>query len=98
MIKKVIRKAKRCIYCKSLNTIKKGKRKDVLKPKTRYYCKDCKRKFQEKERSKNLNKKVFEQYFWNKKTLSQLSYEFNINRKIIQEIMDNYEVKVKKKK
>jgi transposase-like protein len=41
MIKIIKRKVKKCPYCGSLKTIKKGKRKDIKKPITRYFCKDC---------------------------------------------------------
>jgi len=100
MIKITKRKTRRCPYCNSLNTIKKGKRKDTKKQLTRYLCKDCKRKFQEKERKskKKLSKEIFKKYFWKKKTLDELSIEFNLNRKIIQTLIHNHKVEIKKKK
>ena len=63
MIKKAIRRSKKCPYCDSLNTVKKGKRKDIKKPITRYLYKECNRKFQEKRRGTNLKEKIFKQYF-----------------------------------
>ncbi len=98
MIKKITRKAKRCPYCNSLNTIKKGIRKDIKKPLTRYLCKDCGRKFQEKRRETNLKEKIFKEYFWKKRTLYELTKIFNLNRKVIQKHINDYEVKIKKKK
>ncbi len=97
MVKITKRKAKRCPYCNSLNTIKKGKRKDTKKQLTRYFCKDCQRKFQEKERisKKKLSKEIFKKYFWKKKTLDELSKEFNLNRKTIQNLIHNYQVERK---
>lgn len=41
----------KCAYCKSFTTIKYGK---TIKNKQVYYCKNCKRKFYDKEREKNL--------------------------------------------
>ena len=58
MVKITKRKAKKCPYCFSLKTIKKGKRKDVVCSLTRYLCKNCGRKFQEKRRETNLKEKI----------------------------------------
>ena len=98
MTKKVTRRAKKCPYCESLHTIKKGVRKDTKIPITRYLCKTCGRKFQEKRRKKNLQKKVFEEYFWNKRTLRELSEMFSLNRKTIQNYIHKYKVTTTKKK
>jgi len=98
MIKKVTRKAKKCPYCDSLNTIKKGKRKDIKKPLTRYLCKECGKKFQEKRRKVKLNEKIFKKYFWKKRTLDELSEEYDLSEKTIQKLINSYEVKNKKKK
>jgi len=98
MTKKVIRKAKKCPYCDSLNTIKKGKRKDIKKPLTRYKCLNCSKWFQEKRRNKNIKEKIWINFFWNKKTISELQKEFNKSRKEIQNIINSYQVKIKNKK
>jgi len=100
MTKITKRKAKKCPYCNSLNTIKNGKRKDVKKPVMRYLCKECGRKFQSKHRKlkEDLLKKLFKEYFWKKKTLYDLSEEYNLNQKTIQKLINNYQVKIKKKK
>lgn len=98
MVKITKRKAKKCPYCNSLNTIKKGIRKDIKKPLTRYLCKNCKRKFQEKRRSVNIKEKVFKEYFWKKRTLHELTEIFDLNRKTIQKYLKKYQVKIKKKK
>ena len=42
---------------------KKGIRKDIKKPLTRYLCKNCNRKFQEKRIITNIKEKVFKEYF-----------------------------------
>lgn len=99
MIKKVIRKAKKCPYCNNLNTIKRGRRTDVKKPITRYFCKDCKKSFQELRRKSkvNLSEKIFKEYFWKKKTLEILSKEFNLSTKTIQKYLLDYKVKINKK-
>jgi len=98
MTKKITRKAKKCPYCDSLKTIKKGKRKDIKKPLTRYLCKDCGKKFQEKRREVKLNEKIFKKYFWKKRTLDELSEEYGLSEKTIQKLINSYEVKIKKKK
>lgn len=63
MVKIIKRKAKKCPHCNSLNTIKKGIRKDIKKLLTRYLCKNCNRKFQEKRIITNIKEKVFKEYF-----------------------------------
>ena len=98
MVKITKRKAKKCPYCFSLKTIKHGIRKDIKKPITRYLCKNCKKTFQEKRKKINLKEKLFKEYFWKKRTLFELTEIFNLNRKIIQKSIDDYKVKVKKKK
>jgi len=100
MIKKVTRKAKKCPNCGSLKTIKKGKRKDVKNPLTRYKCLECSKWFQELRRKTkiNLSEKIFKEFFWKKKTLEILSKEFNLSTKTIQKHINDCEVKIKKKK
>lgn len=98
MTKRVTRRAKRCPYCKSLHTIKKGVRRDTNTPITRYLCKKCGRKFQEKRRTENLQKKIFEEYFWNKRTLRELTEIFSLNRKTVQKHIHKYKIKMRKKK
>jgi len=100
MTKITKRKAKKCPYCDSLNTIKKGIREDVKKPIMRYLCKECGRKFQNKHRKSklDLSKIFFKEYFWKKKTLYDLSEEYNLSQKTIQKLINNYQVKIKKKK
>lgn len=98
MVKITKRKAKKCPYCNSLNTIKKGKRKDIKHPVTRYRCLECSKWFQEKRREINLKEKIFKEYFWEKRTLFELSKKYNLNRKVIQKSINDYEVIIKKKK
>ena len=99
MIKKVTRKAKKCPYCLSLKTIKKGKRKDIKKPITRYKCLGCNKWFQEERRKseKDLIKEIFKKYFWNRKTLEELSNEYTLSPKTIQKYINNYQIEIKKK-
>lgn len=97
MVKITKRRAKRCPHCSSLETIKHGIRKDVKKPITRYLCKKCRKTFQEKRRERNINEKIFKEYFWKKKTLKELEEVFGLNRKVIQKHIDDYEVKIGKK-
>ena len=99
MVKTTKRKAKKCPYCNSLKTIKRGIRKDVKHPVMRYLCNDCGRKFQNKHRELklNLSEKLFKEYFWKKKTLKILSKEFNLSTKTIQKHLSDYEIKIAKK-
>lgn len=98
MTRKTTKKVKKCPYCQSSHTIKKGVRRDTKKPITRYLCKQCGRKFQEKRRTEKLKKKIFEEYFWNKRTLRELTEIFSLNRKTIQKYIHEYEVRITKKK
>ncbi len=100
MVKITKRRAVKCPYCSSLKTIKRGIRKDVKRPVTRYFCKNCQRKFQSKHRKKkiNLSEKIFKEYFWKKKTLKDLSEKYILSTKTIQKYLENYQVEIKKKK
>ena len=73
--------------------IKKGKRNGL----TRYFCKNCKKSFTNKRKPTRLTNKIFNEYFYGKQTLKQLSVKYKKSINWIKEQIDNYEIKKRKR-
>ena len=59
---------KKCIYCNNLNIIKKG----IQGKYQRYYCKDCKKKFQSNRKAPPVMEELFYSFAFHKQTLKEL--------------------------
>jgi hypothetical protein len=79
---------RKCIKCNSLNITKKGYQNNTQ----RYYCKDCKTKFQIKTNRKALPKteELFYSFSFHKQTLKELSRLYHIRTSIVQKLFDEY--------
>lgn len=78
---------RKCIKCQSLNITKKGKQNNIQ----RYYCKDCKSKFQYKLNRKSLPKEeIFYSFTFHKQTLKELSRLYHIRISEVQKVVDEY--------
>ncbi len=56
------------------------------------------KKISRKKTNRKIEEKIFEEYFWNKRTLRELTEIFSLNRKTIQKYIHEYEVRITKKK
>lgn len=78
---------RKCSKCNSLNITKKGKQDNIQ----RYYCKDCKVKFQIKIRKAPPNtEELFYSFSFHKQTLKELSTYYHIRTVEVQRIIDGY--------
>jgi hypothetical protein len=79
---------RRCIKCNSLNITKKGYQNNIQ----RYFCKDCKTKFQYKTNRKPLPEmeEVFYSFSFHKQTLKELSRLYHIRTSVVQKLLDEY--------
>ena len=75
---------RKCIKCNSLNITKKGYQNNIQ----RYYCKDCKSKFQYITKRKPLPEmeEVFFSFAFHKKTLKELARLYHIRSSKVQSI------------
>lgn len=79
---------RKCIKCASLNITKKGKQGGIQ----RWYCKDCKTKFQYKTNGKALPKteELFYSFAFHKQTLKELSKYYHTRHSEVQRLIDEY--------
>lgn len=78
---------RKCIKCNSFNITKKGKQNNTQ----RYYCKDCKSKFQYKVNRKALPSEVlFYSFTFHKQTLKELARLYHVRISEVQKVIDEY--------
>jgi hypothetical protein len=77
---------KKCIRCFSNNVIRKGKQKN----KQRWFCKECKLKFQANRKPLPNKEEVFCYFTFNKQTLNELNEVYHIGTRRIQKLLDEY--------
>lgn len=82
---------KKCIKCDSLKVIRKGKQNGVQ----RWFCKDCKHKFQTNKKVLPCKEELFCFFTFNKQTFAELTQSYHIRRKTLQDLI--YSVKFKEK-
>ena len=92
-INEYIKWLKKCFFCKKQQVIKKGKRNGL----TRYFCKNCRKSFTNKRKPQRLTNKIFNEYFYGKQTLKQLSNHYKKSVNWVKEQIDNYEIKKRKR-
>lgn len=79
---------KKCVFCASLNIIKKGKQNNNQ----RYYCKDCKKKFQANRKPPLEREEVFYFFTFHKQTFKEMSRIYHIRRSEVQKIIDEFKI------
>lgn len=77
---------KKCIYCNNLNIIKKG----IQGKYQRYYCKDCKKKFQSNRKAPPVMEELFYSFAFHKQTLKELSTSYHIRHREVQRAIDEF--------
>ena len=79
---------RKCIKCNSFNITKKGKQNCTQ----RWYCKDCKVKFQYKTNRKAPpnSEELFYSFSFHKQTLKELSKLYHIRTSVVQNMLDKY--------
>jgi len=76
-----------CTSCKSKNTIKKGKARNVQT----YLCLDCNKRFSGSRRNKIIfTKNLWSSYVFNKQTVRELSDTHSMDRRVIREQLNSY--------
>ena len=83
---------KKCPNCGFSKIIKKGKRKGLQ----RYKCKSCGYNFSSKRRKISKTDTIFEDYFYHRQILSELSKKYDKSIPWIKKQLELYEVKYKK--
>ena len=63
----------------------------------RYLCKICKKKYQSKRKPKRLTNKIFNEYFYKKQTLEDLSNKYKKSVNWTREQLNKYEIPKRKK-
>ena len=92
MCKKIYEKT--CKKCKSKKIIKFG----IKRWKQRYKCKECGYVYCRKQKSKYTVEKLYEEYSKWKQTYKELSKKYDISVRTVQRKLDEYKVKIKKRK
>jgi len=87
---------KKCIFCNQTSTKKKGfninkEGKRIQK----YYCKNCKKIFQENRKAPLNKEELFYFFSFHKQTLAELSKVYHIKRGEVQQVIDEYVLPVK---
>ena len=76
---------KTCPFCGSVSCIRKG----FQEGHQRWFCKQCKKKFQANRTAPPSQEELFCLYVFNKQTLKELSAEFHLNTHEIQKYIDD---------
>jgi hypothetical protein len=77
---------KKCIRCLSNDVVKKGKQKNIQ----RWFCKNCKLKFQANRKPLPNKEEVFYSFTFNKQTLNELNDMYHIGTRKIQKLLDDH--------
>jgi hypothetical protein len=77
---------KKCVFCSSLNVIKKGKQGEHQ----RYYCKDCKKKFQANRKSLPNMEEIFYSFTFHKQTFKEVSKSYHMRTIEVQRMIDEF--------
>jgi hypothetical protein len=77
--------SKKCVFCASINVIKKG----IQQGNQRWKCKDCNKKFQANKRSLP-KEEIFCSFVFHKQTFKELSESYHIRHRTLQTIFDKY--------
>ena len=76
-----------CPSCESKNVVKNGKARGIQT----YFCQDCSLRFSASRRKKNLLiKHLWKAYVFGKQTLEQLSHQFQMDRRVIKNKLEQY--------
>ena len=82
---------KKCPYCSSLKTIKKGSNDHGQ----RYLCKECKRRFRLKNYIKKQDDHYWNEYVFHKQTVRELLDDYEVTKDTLREYFHTYQVSEK---
>jgi hypothetical protein len=83
--------SKKCVFCSSGNVIRKGFQGNIQ----RWFCKDCKKKFQANRKALPDKEEIFKWYTFKKQTLSEVNNLYHVGTKEIQKVIDDFKLPVK---
>ena len=78
--------SKKCVFCRSESVIRKGFQGNIQ----RWFCKECKKKFQANIKSPPNCAEIFNLYTFKKQTLNEVNNIYKIGTKNIQQLIDEY--------